>query len=49
MLTAESDFVEAQEGEGPILPLHALFQVSGTLTLDNRDFPVWGIIRHRQY
>lgn len=47
-LTAISPFLEAGEGEEPMLPVDALFQVSGTLSLNGRDFPVQGLIRHSQ-
>ncbi len=47
-LTTSAPFLEAGEGEGPVLPVDALFQVAGTLTLDGRAFPVRGLIRHVQ-
>ena len=47
-LTTVAPFLEAGEGEGPMLPVDALFQVAGTLTLGGRDFPVRGFIRHLQ-
>jgi hypothetical protein len=48
-LDAVNPFLEVGEGEGPMLPVEALYQVSGTLVLDGREFPVSGLIRHRQY
>lgn len=48
VLDAVNPLLEAGEGEGPILPLDALYQVSGTLILDGREFPVQGLIRHQQ-
>ena len=45
---SESPYLEEGEGEGPMLPVDALFQVSGTLLLDGREFPVQGLIRHYQ-
>ena len=47
-LTTIAPFLEVREGEGPMLPVDALFQVAGTLTLGGGDFPVRGFIRHRQ-
>lgn len=47
-LDAVSPFLEVGEGEGPMLPVEALYQVSGTLILDGREFPVQGMIRHHQ-
>lgn len=41
-------FLEAGEGSGPILPVEALFQVAGTLSLNGRSFPVRGFFRHQQ-
>jgi hypothetical protein len=48
-LDAVSPFLEVGEGEGPMLPVDALYQVSGTLVLDGLEFPVRGLIRHRQH
>ncbi len=47
-LEVVAPYLEAGEGEGPMLPVEGLFQVEGTLTLDGRDFPVRGFIRHSQ-
>jgi len=47
-LTTVAPFLEVMEGEGPMLPVDALFQVAGTLTLGGEDFPVRGFIRHVQ-
>ena len=47
-LTAMAPFLEVVEGEEPMLPVNALYQVAGTLSLGGRDFPVWGFIRHLQ-
>jgi hypothetical protein len=47
-LTTLAPFLEVEEGEGPMLPVDALFEVAGTLTLAGRDFPVRGFIRHLQ-
>lgn len=48
-LAAVSPFLEAGGGEGPVLPVDALYQVSGTLSLDGREFPVQGMIRHTRH
>ena len=40
--------LEAEEGEGPMLPVDALYQVAGALVLEGRELPVQGLIRHRQ-
>ena len=38
--------VQAGEGEGPVLPVDALFEVTGTITIERRAFPVRGLFRH---
>jgi hypothetical protein len=48
-LTTVSPFLEAEEGEGPMLPLRALFQVEGNITLGEGSYPVRGLIRHVQH
>ena len=47
-LDAVNPFLEVGEGEGPMLPVDALYQVSGILVLEGLEFPVQGLIRHRQ-
>lgn len=47
-LDVVAPFLEAGEGEGPLLPVRALFQVEGDVTLNGRSFPVRGFLRHRQ-
>jgi hypothetical protein len=47
-LTTLAPFLEALEGEGPVLPVEGLFQVVGTVSLDGLEFPVQGLIRHTQ-
>ncbi len=47
-ITAVAPFLEVGEGEGPMLPVDALFQVTGTLTLAGAEFPVRGLFRHKQ-
>ena len=48
ILDAVNPYLEEGEGEEPMLPVDALYQVSGTLILDGREFPVQGLIRHQQ-
>lgn len=47
-LTATASHLEAGEGEGPLLPVRALFEVEGVIRLDGREFPVRGLWRHLQ-
>ncbi len=47
-LLVEAVFLEAGEGEGPILPVEGLLQVRGTVSVDGRGYPVRGIFRHIQ-
>jgi hypothetical protein len=49
-LTSTASFlaVAEGEGEGPLLPVDGLFQVSGTLILDGGEYPVRGFISHQQ-
>ena len=47
-LSALDPFLDAGEGEGPMLPVEALFPVSGTLTFGGGSYPVRGLIRHKQ-
>ncbi|MSR35834.1 MAG: hypothetical protein EXR95_04195 [Gemmatimonadetes bacterium] len=47
-LVARATHIEAGEGEGPLLPVDALFEVSGTLRLGATSYPVRGLVRHVQ-
>lgn len=47
-LDVAAPFLEVGEGEGPVLPVRALFQIAGTVTLNGRSFPVRGFLRHKQ-
>ena len=47
-LEARAPHIEAGEGEGPLLPVDALFEVVGTLKVGDADFPVRGLVRHVQ-
>lgn len=47
-LETRSSEITAGQGEGPLLPVDGLFDVEGTLTIENREFEVRGIFRHRR-
>ena len=47
-LQVDAVHVEAGEGDGPQLPVEALFQVSGTLRVEGGAFPVRGFFHHVQ-
>jgi hypothetical protein len=47
-LEVRSSWLQAGEGTGPQLPVDALFEVAGVLTLDGVDYPVRGLFRHTQ-
>ena len=47
-LVARSSEIAAGEGDGPLLPVDALFDVEGTLTIESRTYPVRGVFRHRR-
>ena len=40
--------VRAAAGEGPILPVEGLFQVTGSIVLAGDSIEVWGLVRHVQ-
>ena len=40
--------VRAAAGEGPILPVEGLFQVTGSVVLAGDSIEVWGLVRHVQ-
>ncbi len=40
--------VRAGEGSGPVLPVQALFEVTGTVIIEERTFPVRGLFRHER-
>ena len=40
--------VHAGLGSGPVLPVQALFEVEGTVTIEERTFPVRGLFRHER-
>lgn len=48
-LSSTASFLEVVDGEGPVLPVDGLFQLSGTLTLAGDEYPVRGFLRHRQH
>lgn len=47
-LRAVTSELTAGEGDGPLLPVEALFQVRGTVEIGGREFPVRGLFRHLQ-
>ncbi len=47
-LNARSSQLLAGEGEGPLLPVDGLFEVSGTITIQGAEYPVHGLLRHAQ-
>ena len=47
-LVAGAAHIEAGEGEGPLLPVDALFEVSGTVRIADATYPVRGLVRHQQ-
>ena len=46
VLRVQSAQIQAGEGAGPLLPVDALFLVSGTLRLEGGEYPVRGLFRH---
>ena len=46
VLQVRSAQIQAGEGEGPVLPVDALFEVTGTLSIEGGDYPVRGLFRH---
>jgi hypothetical protein len=47
-LAVTSSDVRAGQGSGPVLPVQALFEVEGTVTIEERTFPVRGLFRHER-
>ena len=47
-LAVTSSDVHAGQGSGPVLPVQALFEVEGTVTIEDRTFPVRGLFRHER-
>ena len=47
-LDVSTAHIEAGEGEGPLLPVEALFEVAGTLRVGPTEYPVRGLVRHTQ-
>jgi hypothetical protein len=47
-LEVQSSEIRAGAGEGPLLPVDALFLVSGTLRIEGGTYPVRGLFRHTQ-
>ena len=46
VLQVRSAQIQAGAGEGPLLPVDALFLVEGTLRIEGRSYPVRGLYRH---
>lgn len=46
VLQVQSAQIQAGEGPGPLLPVDALFLVSGTLHIEGGSYPVRGLFRH---
>lgn len=38
--------IQAGHGKGPLLPVDALFTVTGSVTIEGRSYPVLGLLRH---
>ena len=47
-LEVRASELHAGEGEGPQLPVDALFDVAGTVVVQDRSFAVRGFLRHEQ-
>ncbi len=47
-LEARTAHISPGEGPGPVLPVDALFEVSGTLKIQGGVYPVRGFFRHRR-
>lgn len=47
-LTVTSADIRQGEGEGPVLPLRALYEVEGTFVIEGRTFPVRGLFTHER-
>ncbi len=48
VLEVTSSDVRAGQGSGPVLPVQALFEVEGTVTIEERTFPIRGLFRHER-
>ena len=46
VLQVQSAQIQAGDGPGPLLPVDALFLVSGTLRIEGGSYPVRGLFRH---
>lgn len=47
-LEVVTSWLEAGEGEGPQLPVDAVFEVQGVVTIEGVEYPVRGLFRHTQ-
>jgi len=48
ILAVTSADVLTGQGSGPVLPVQALFEVEGTVTIEESTFPVRGLFRHER-
>jgi hypothetical protein len=48
VLQVSSASIRPGGGAGPVLPVHALFEVTGSIVIEDRTFPVRGLIRHER-
>jgi hypothetical protein len=47
-LELRTAYIQAGAGDGPQLPVDAIFEVQGTVHLGDDDYPVRGLLRHTQ-
>lgn len=47
-IEARSAALSVGEGEGPVLPVRGLFGVEGIVEVEGAEYPVRGLVRHRQ-
>jgi hypothetical protein len=47
-LEMKTAHIEAGEGEGPLLPVDALFEVAGEVRIGQATYPLRGLVRHVQ-
>lgn len=48
VLDLRTPLLEAGEGDGPLLPVDGLFEVEGTIVIEESEYPVRGLYRHTQ-
>ncbi len=47
-LSTVAPYLEAGDGEGPVLPVQALFLVEGTVVIEGQSYTVRGLLHHKQ-